>query len=239
MPTGGTIIVTAENITIEEKIDSTVPEGKWVKISITDHGCGISKDNLSRIFDPFFTTKHNGHGLGLATSHSIIARHGGYLEVESVLDQGTTFTIYLPATEKAVVTRKGINVSETVGSGTILLMDDEDFIRATTSAMLNAGGYKTVCCSNGEEVLDMIENRPDEFRLLKGMIFDLTIPGRKGGKEIIDSVRKCVPQTPVFVVSGYADDPVIANPSRYGFTDSLCKPFRKQELFDMLSKYFI
>ncbi|NLG17811.1 MAG: PAS domain S-box protein [Fibrobacter sp.] len=239
MPTGGTINVTAENTTIEGNFGGTVPGGKWVKISITDHGCGISKANLSRIFDPFFTTKHNGHGLGLATSHSIITRHGGCLEVESVLDQGTTITIYLPATEMAPVTREEINTSETVGSGTILLMDDEDFIRAITSAMLNAGGYQTVCCSNGEEVLDMIENRPDEFRQLKGMIFDLTIPGKKGGKEIIDSVRKCAPQTPVFVVSGYADDPVIANPSRYGFTASLCKPFRKQELFDMLSRYFI
>lgn len=238
MPSGGTINVTAQNVTIRGKNRGVVPEGNWVKISVIDHGIGISPENLSRIFDPFFTTKSKGHGLGLATCHSIITRHGGYMEVESILNQGTTFSIYLPVSVNNITSEIEIAVAQAGGGGgTILLLDDEDFMLATTSMILESAGYDTICKRSGEEVVDYINNGGNQTENIAGMIFDLTIPGKLGGREIVDIVRKSLPSVPVFVVSGYADDPVIANPSDYGFTASLCKPYRKHELLGMLSCY--
>jgi PAS domain S-box-containing protein len=237
MPQGGILEVTADNITIKGKSRGAVPEGKWVKLAVIDHGTGISADNLPRIFDPFFTTKPKGHGLGLATSHSIIARHGGYIEVESILNQGSSFSIYLPASKNDTMVESEKMFTETKCSGTIILMDDEDFMLATTSAILQSVGYDTVCCRNGKEVLDLLILHKDQLQKFRGMIFDLTIPGAMGGRETIDIVRKIAPTIPVFVASGYADDPVMANPSHYGFTASICKPFRKKELIEMLSRF--
>lgn len=237
MPSGGTINITAQNVTIREKNRGVVPEGRWVKIAVVDHGIGISPENLSHIFDPFFTTKSKGHGLGLATCHSIITRHGGYMEVESILNQGTTFSIYLPVSENSITSEVKIEMPETEGGGTILLLDDEDFMLATTSMILESAGYDTICKRCGEEVIAFLNNGDNKLEEITGMIFDLTIPGKMGGKEIVDIVRNALPSVPIFVVSGYADDPVIANPSDYGFTASLCKPYRKHELLGMLSRY--
>jgi PAS domain S-box-containing protein len=237
MPSGGSINITAENVIISEKNKGIIPEGKWVKIAVIDYGTGISPEHLTRIFDPFFTTKSKGHGLGLATSHSIISRHGGYMQADSLVNHGTTFSIYLPVSENRITSRIENAIPETGGCGTILLLDDEDFMLTTTSAILESAGYNTICKHCGEEVIDYLNNDENHAENIAGMIFDLTIPGKMGGREIIDAVRKSFPSVPVFVVSGYADDPVIANPTDYGFTASLGKPYRKHELLGMLSRY--
>ena len=103
MPMGGVVQIFSENIIIAAKEHPVLQKGNYVKISIKDSGIGISKKMLSCIFDPFFTTKPKGHGLGLSTSYSIINRHGGAIDVESVLDEGSTFYVYLPASSESVV----------------------------------------------------------------------------------------------------------------------------------------
>ena len=103
--------------------------------------------------------------------------------------------------------------------------------------MLELFGYSVVCRMNGKEAIDFVTSEANAKREITGMIFDLTIPGGMGGKEAIGEIRKIDPITPVFVTSGYAEDPIMANPVEYGFTASICKPFRKTELSELLSKY--
>ncbi|MBN1982412.1 MAG: PAS domain-containing protein [Chitinivibrionales bacterium] len=235
MPMGGTIEICASNCSLDEHQRPHRCKGNFVKISIKDSGIGIPEEMLSRIFDPFFTTKTKGHGLGLSTCYSIITRHGGCIEVDSIPGKGSTFHFYLPAGTDAVVTPQAEVELTHKGSGTFLVMDDEEVMRETIKEMLKSFGYSVVCTENSTETLEFIKSEKRADRKLSGMIFDLTIAGGIGGKETVAEVRKICKTIAVFVVSGYADDPVIAEPTRFGFTASICKPFRKMELAKMLN----
>jgi two-component system, cell cycle sensor histidine kinase and response regulator CckA len=140
MPLGGQIEITAANVGVGEG-HASLPPGRYVRISIADHGTGIPSNVLPHIFDPFFTTKQKGTGLGLATCYSIVNRHGGCLEVESEVGKGSTFHVYLPAAEPVVPPLKDPVTDNHRGEGTILLMDDDPVVRATATAMLARLGY--------------------------------------------------------------------------------------------------
>jgi PAS domain S-box-containing protein len=238
MPLGGTIEITARNVSLFEKEHAALQKGEFVKISVKDRGIGIQPELLSRIFDPFFTTKSKGHGLGLSTCYSIISRHGGAVDVESQQGTGSTFHIFLPVSFKEVKKSKDVNYGSChKGSGTFLVMDDELIIREITKKMLTNLGYEVVCKENGKEAVDFVKNEIKSGRKLSGMIFDLTIPGGMGGKKAIEEIRKICADVPAFVSSGYDDDPVMKDPLKYGFTASICKPFNSSELTEMLEKY--
>ena len=198
---------------------------------------GIPRDVLPKIFDPFFSTKPKGHGLGLATCHSIIKRHGGFIDVSSEPGKGSTFSVYLPASlEAAAMNTAGAAASPKDG-GSILIMDDEEIIRETMEAMLNRLGYTAHCVSDVKEALRLFEQKRSEGGGFAALILDLTIPGGPGGKEAILDIRRIDKEIPVFVASGYADDPVMARPADFGFTASISKPFTKTELADILKKH--
>ena len=238
MPTGGIIEVTALNLPSGGYKYPTLAEGNYVKVSIRDFGNGISKENLPRIYDPFFTTKTSGHGLGLATAHSIISRHSGAIEVESEQGKGSIFHIYLPASSEIVLPSIIKSATMNLGaSGTFLIMDDEEVMRETTTDMLVSLGYSVVSKENGRDTVDFYITEIKANRSFAGLILDLTIPHGMGGKATVAEIRKLNAEIPVFVASGYADDPVVKNPTEYGFTASICKPFRKKELSEMLNKY--
>ena len=237
MPMGGTILVSAINISLTEKEHITLTAGNYVKLSIKDQGIGIPKEFLTNIFDPYYTTKPNGHGLGLATCFSIINRHDGCIEVESEPGKGSTFHIYLPAAADPVAERADKSEEEHRGSGTFLVMDDEETNREIMKELLESFGYTVILKENGQDAVDFFVKEFNSKRKLSGMIFDLTVPGGMGGKEAIGEIRKICLDTPVFVASGYSGDPVIANPEEYGFTASILKPFMKEELSKMLEKY--
>jgi two-component system, cell cycle sensor histidine kinase and response regulator CckA len=237
MPIGGTIELSARNITIAEKEHPTIKKGNYVKISVRDSGIGIQKDLVSRIFDPFFTTKSKGHGLGLATCYSIVNRHGGCIDVESEPGNGSTFHIYLPASTDPVLWISDKPTAMHKGCGTFLIMDDEEVMRETISDMLKSLGYSVVCKDNGMDAIEFFASETTMKREITGMIFDLTVPGGMGGKAAVEAIRKLNTEIPVFVASGYAEDPVMKNPAEYGFTASICKPFRKSELSEILNKY--
>jgi two-component system, cell cycle sensor histidine kinase and response regulator CckA len=237
MPMGGTIGVLAKNATLGENEHPTLEKGDYVVISVKDQGIGIPEEMLSRIFDPFFTTKIKGHGLGLAISHSIASRHGGAINVQSELGKGTTFSVYLPACrEHGPQNTERAETSHT-GEGRILVMDDDAAIRTLLSLMLESLGYSVVCEENGAATIDRFREREGNGKLLSAVILDLTIPGGMGGKEVAAEVRRLNPAIPIFVSSGYAEDPIMANPTKYGITASLSKPFRKTELMEMLEKH--
>lgn len=237
MPEGGTVEMSAENIHLAEKAHSTLHDGNYVKVAIKDHGIGIPKEILPKIFDPFFTTKAKGHGLGLATSYSIIKRHGGCIEVESEPGKGSTFTFYLPASSETITADVASLPATHQGFGSILVMDDEDVMRDTVGFMLKAIGYNVHCVSNSKEAIDTfkrIRKGKDHFAAI---ILDLTIPGEPGGKETIREIRKIDKDIPAFVASGYANDPVMANPAEYGFNNCISKPFRKADLAKLLNEH--
>jgi PAS domain S-box-containing protein len=237
MPVGGTIVLSARNITLEENEHPILLKGNYVKISIKDCGIGIQKELLNRIFDPFFTTKAKGHGLGLATCYSIINRHGGCIDVESEQGKGSTFIVCLPASQEAALVAIKPTDKTHKGSGTFLIMDDEKVMLETIGDMLASLGYTVVGKENGKDAVDFFVGEIKGNRKLSGMVFDLTVPGGMGGKAAVEKIRKLDSAIPVFVASGYAEDPVMKNPVEFGFTASICKPFRISELVEMLNKY--
>jgi CheY-like chemotaxis protein len=236
MPAGGRIIVDARNMVISDKHHQKLPPGRYVRISFSDTGIGIPREILSRIFDPFFTTKQKGSGLGLATSFSIINRHNGSLEVESEPGKGSTFHITLPATEE-------INESITKppkshqGSGRILVMDDEKLIRDIIVRMLQSMGYTVLCAKDGKEAIDILEKERKTGLLFLAIVADLTVPGGMGGEEMARRIREYDTTIKIFVTSGYAEDPIMANPTTYGFTACLRKLFMKTELAELFERY--
>lgn len=260
MPGGGMLEISAKNVTLgnndhfvnqsasAEAAGPVSPAGeakgsgrgtnKFVKISIKDSGIGMPKELLPRIFDPFFTTKATGHGLGLATCHSIVGRHDGHIEVESEPGKGSTFHLYLPAAAgDGRVEAEGTSAKHN-GAGIFLVMDDAQEMQDTVGNMLELMGYTAVCRENGKEAIAFVSEEIQAGRHIAGMLFDLTIPGGMGGRQALSEIRKVCPVTPVFVMSGYAKDPVMADPEKYGFTASICKPFRRMELAKLLNKYF-
>ncbi|MGE5670054.1 MAG: PAS domain S-box protein, partial [Fibrobacterota bacterium] len=233
MPCGGTIEISAENITLNVLDHPLLPSGQYVKVSIKDSGTGITKNVMPHIFDPFYTTKTKGYGLGLATSYSIIKRHDGCIDVDSEPGRGSTFHIYLPASgESSTVFSTQSNRHK--GNGVFIIVDDEEVVRNTTSSMLELMGYSTVRINEGRAALDFYEKERNAGHQLTAFIVDLTIPGGMGGKEIIKEIRKFNSSIPVFAMSGYADDAVMTNPSQYGFNASIAKPFMIVQLSAML-----
>ncbi len=237
MPNGGTIEVSARNISLSAKEHISLAAGNYVKLSIKDQGIGIPKEFLPRIFDPYYTTKAKGHGLGLSTCYSIVNRHGGCIDVASEPGKGSTFHVYLPASIESISTIAGKSAGKHTGSGTFLVMDDEEAIRNIIKIILESFGYTVVLKENGKDAIDFFVTEIKANRKLAGMIFDLTIPGGMGGKEAIGEIRKICSNTPAFVASGYSNDPIMANPEEYGFNASICKPFMKAELSEMLEKH--
>jgi two-component system, cell cycle sensor histidine kinase and response regulator CckA len=234
MPNGGMIEVAACNFSAGADDLPLLNRGNYVKVSIRDFGIGISKEIMPRIFDPFYTTKTKGHGLGLATCHSILNRHGGCITAESELGKGSLFQIYLPATAQTSVDPETRSVRHE-GRGTIIVVDDEEVIRTTLGRMLQSLGYAVVCRSDGSDAVDFYVSETNGQRQIAALIFDLTIPGGMSGVQAATEVRKLNKDVPIFVVSGYADDPVMSNPAEYGFTASMSKPFTISELSEMLN----
>jgi PAS domain S-box-containing protein len=237
MPDGGSIALTIRNRTIAERQHPSLAPGQYVEIAVRDTGIGIPREVLPRIFDPFYTTKAAGHGLGLATCYSIVKRHGGCIDVESEPGTGSTFHVFLPASNDEVSAKTTQTHALHRGSGTILVMDDEEVIRDTTRDMLESLGYNVVCAADGREALGVVSAELSVHARLTALIFDVTIPGGMGGKEAIAEVRKMGVDAPAFVASGYTEDPVMAAPQEYGFTASIAKPFKKSELSELLNRF--
>jgi PAS domain S-box-containing protein len=241
MPGGGMITVKANNITLDHgmvKNGVFLAKGDYVALSIRDNGVGISPEHVSKVFDPYFTTKPRGSGLGLATSYSIIKNHEGHIAVESKPGHGTTFHIYLPAS----ICKSGKyyqNVSEEIISETtarILHMDDEEMILQTTRDMLENLGYYVETAINGDDAIQKYLRARDGSNPFDVVILDITIPGGMGGKETIQKLLEVDPDVKAIVSSGYSNDPVMAMFGDYGFTGFIAKPYRLDELSDVIKQ---
>lgn len=238
MPGGGTLTVTARNETLFPSNIQTLPTGMYVKISFSDQGCGISDADLKKIFDPYFTTKSAGTGLGLASAHSIVSRHGGYIGVSSTVGKGTTFIIHLPSTGETYAKYQTDSARETIGDhkgGFILIMDDEKVIRDMASEMLEYLGYQATMCENGAEAITRYKAARESGTPFSAAIMDLTIPGGMGGKEAAEQILAIDPKACLIVSSGYSNDPIMSDYGSYGFSGAVVKPYKMAEFGKLLS----
>ena len=232
MPAGGTIKISTENITFTEQ-QKNIPlrPGPYVKISISDTGPGMPKEVLNKIFEPYFTTKEKGSGLGLTTSFAIVKKHDGFLSVDSKVGEGTTFRIYLPASESD--TGRVLGKSQPLvlrGNGKILAMDDEEAIRQLVKRILESVGYKVVTVKDGQEALDEYKAHADRGQPFDAVMLDLTVSGGMGGRECVRQLLARWPNAKAIVSSGYVNDPVMERYKKFGFVGMVSKPYTLGDL---------
>src|SRR5580658_760849 len=235
MPEGGIIEVHAGNVVLADGPEA----GTRVRISIRDYGCGIPADVLPRIFDPYFTTKPDGNGLGLATAYAIIAKHGGYLSVESELGAGTVFTIDLPASQETPAPQAPVAAQVQAGTGRLLVMDDEEALRKLLETVLNKLGYEVETARDGAEAIALCENAKASGRGFDAALLDLTVRGGMGGVEAAVKLKELDPALKLIVSSGYSDAPVISNFRKYGFDDVIPKPWAIALVSDVFRRVLV
>jgi two-component system cell cycle sensor histidine kinase/response regulator CckA len=230
MPGGGEIYLETENVPLndEQAFPHSVKPGKYVKITVTDTGTGMDEKTKDRIFDPFFTTKEMGRGtgLGLATVYGIIKGHKGMIDVESEPGQGTTFTIYLPASEKEAAKEKTAAGTIARGAETILLVDDEKMVVEVTRKLLESMGYRVYAAGSGQEAIAVYMEKRNAIDLV---ILDMIMPGLSGG-ETFDRLREIDPEIRVLLSSGYSIEGEAQHILNRGCNGFIQKPFHLEKL---------
>jgi signal transduction histidine kinase/ActR/RegA family two-component response regulator len=235
MPEGGVVAIRAENVVIAPGAGLPLEPGRYVRIVIRDTGVGLAPEHLGRIFDPYFTTKPNGSGLGLTTSYAIVKKHQGHVGVESDPGRGTTFTVYLPASQERAA-EPAPREGPAQGKGRVLLMDDEDAVRRVTGKMLERLGYDVELAKDGGEALAAYAAAMDSGRRFDVVVMDLTVPGGMGGKETMRRLAALDPLARGIVSSGYSTDPVMADFRAHGFCCVLTKPYSVEDLGKALAE---
>ncbi|MFH1808838.1 MAG: PAS domain S-box protein [Pseudomonadota bacterium] len=233
MPQGGVISVRARNVCRPPGVDAT-QSADWVQIELADTGVGIPAENLNRIFDPYFTTKPRGSGLGLAVAYSVVRGHGGQISVRSVLDEGTCFTLLLPAQAQVRALAPAGEHGMPRGSGRVLVLDDDPQVRRVVEAMLRALGYQPTGVSDGAEAAAAHRRAWEEGQRFRAALLDLTVPGGLGGAAVSGALRLQDPAVRLVATSGYSNDPVMAHPDAYGFDEVLAKPYQLEHLARLL-----
>lgn len=233
MPQGGTICLTARNMIMDDAKRERYPklgDGRYIEVTLKDEGHGISPEDLSRVFDPYFTTKKGGSGLGLATSYSIVKKHGGLMMAESELGQGSTFTLVMPASDRPLPEEPEMGEAPVPGKGRILVMDDEAVIRNILEAALSKLGYTSVSVGDGQAALDAYQKAMRDEDPFDAVILDITVPGGMGGEEAIGLLKGMDPDVKGIVSSGYATGGAMSMPELLGFRGVIAKPYSIQQL---------
>jgi PAS domain S-box-containing protein len=236
MPAGGTLRIVGKNVLAREGPALDLQPGHYVKLSFADAGPGISAAIIERIFDPFFTTKAEGSGVGLTAAYAILKKHDGHIEVESQPGSGATFHVWLPAVVAQTSGAHPPLPELKTGHGLVLVMDDDDMVRHVAASMLAHLGYDPVTTCEGAEALERTRTLLAEGKQLSAAMLDLTVRSGEGGRDTVRPLRALVPELPIIASSGYSDDPVMAEPTQFGFTASLHKPFRLPELGELLAR---
>lgn len=227
MPKGGLLELTAENVNVDEKLATTIPDanvGPYVVLRVTDHGAGMSRETIEKIFDPFFTTKQIGHGtgLGLSTTLGIVKSHSGFLRLESEPGLGTTFRVYLPAVDA----RPGLaeTLAPNIEKGryqSILVVDDEELIRQVTKYALEENCYQVIEAKDGPEAVAVFARQADSIQLV---LTDIMLP-LMDGVELVRSLKKIKPDVLIIAASGEGDQQLVSRLEKLGIATFLPKPY--------------
>ena len=233
MEAGGTIYISAANVS-SSHVAGTLP--RRVRLQIRDEGPGIDDSVRDRIFEPYFTTKESGSGLGLATVYSIVDQHEGTIQLDSIVGEGTTFTIELPAASAPAAAAVADDQPLPQGQGQrVLVMDDEPAVLGMLGQALKGLGYEATFAGDGSAALVACRQALAEAQPFGAVILDLTVPGGMGGVQALEQLSALDPSLRAIVSSGYSNDPVLADHKRYGFHGTLPKPYRIHELATVLA----
>jgi CheY-like chemotaxis protein len=230
MPGGGHLFIQTKNCNLDAQFVKPyqVAPGRYVEITVTDTGVGMDDETRKRIFDPFFTTKVRGRGtgLGLASAYGIIKNHDGIIKVQSDRGKGSTFTVYLPASDKPVNESASVAEQPAAGSGTILLVDDEEMILGVGKSMLERLGYRVLTAGSGSEAIKIFRQDPAQIDLV---ILDLIMPELNGG-ETYERLKEIDPLIRVLFSSGYSKDGVASEILKDATACFIQKPFDLEKL---------
>ena len=224
---GGAVAIRARNV---DDPPVSLPPGAYVSVSVRDEGGGITDQDLPHVFDPYFSTKEGGSGLGLSTAYSIARRHEGLLTVDSLSGSGSTFTLYLPASERAVEDRSEPSRADRLEGMRVLVMDDDEMVRGVIREMLEELGCEVEEAPEGRSALERYIAARAAGRRFDVCVLDVTVPGGMGGEELARLILERDPDARLVVASGYAHSPVLAAYAAHGFRAVLRKPFRESEI---------
>jgi CheY-like chemotaxis protein len=232
MPDGGVLGICAENIYIDEnyaRMNIEAKVGRYLVITVSDTGTGIPHEIIDRIFDPFFTTKKQGKGtgLGLSTALAIVKSHGGFINVYSEVNRGTTFKIYLPAVKTNIAQEVEEHIKLPAGQGElILVVDDEAQIREIASLTLETHGYRVLTANDGAEAITVYTQNKDKIKVV---LMDMMMPVMEGAASI-RKLRKINPEVKIIAFSGLTERNKFARVAITHIRAFLPKPFTSERL---------
>jgi PAS domain S-box-containing protein len=236
MPTGGSLDLKTSNSTHREikSKDYHPAPGDYLRLTVSDTGIGMDEKVRQRIFDPFFSTKETGKGtgLGLASVYGIIKNHGGYIEVQSQTGRGSQFSIYLPASADRVTKIVEPATEIMTGSGTILIVDDEEMVLDVGARVLQKLGYTVLESSNGFNAVELYKKLRDKIKLV---VLDIVMPDMSGG-EVYDRLKDINPDVKVLLASGYSIDDQAREIMERGCDGFIQKPFSMKTMSDKISE---
>lgn len=257
MPKGGDIFIKFYNKEFEKhelmplgtNNKVIIPPGRYIEIVIRDSGNGIPEKIQDKIFDPYFSTKQTGSGLGLATVYSIVNNHNGYIAFNSSSAKDNSYTefyVYLPVKDQIKFLESHEKISEEIKTvkesksskdeKSILILEDDKAVQRIMQKILKHLKYTPVITEAGEKTIEIYKDYYKKDNPFDLVILDLTIPGGLGGKEVIKELKEYDPNICAIVASGYSNDPIMANPSKYGFKAVLKKPFSLNQLREVIKK---
>jgi CheY-like chemotaxis protein len=231
MPNGGKLTIETANVPITEEYargQANCTPGDYVMVAISDNGSGMSRDTQAHIFEPFFTTKERGKGtgLGLATVYGIVKQNGGFVDVYSEIDTGTTFRIHFPRVAGASECLEPPRPSARAGTGGVLLVEDDELVREVTTAALQSIGYTPMVAASAQEALRLCAQSGSEIRLI---LTDVVMPEMTGA-ELRDRIRALRPDIKVLFMSGYTSNVIATHGVLQRGVQFIQKPFSIEEL---------